>query len=179
MKDSNSKIESKENYHHSVRIILLNNKKLLLMHAQDPSTTRLDGKYNGDFWFLIGGEQEKGESIAQTAVREIFEETSLKENEIELGPVVWKGEFDLILSGKKRKMKQQFIVVKTSKKSVELTNLTKNEKKVIKNIKWFSLQDIKNSSEIIYPVLLTKYLPAIIDENYPDSPIEIDLGKNP
>ena len=91
------------------------------MHAQDPSTTRLDGKYNGDFWFLIGGEKEKGESVAQTALREIFEETGLKENEIELGPVVWKGEFDLILSGKKRKMKQQFIVVKTSKKSVELT----------------------------------------------------------
>ena len=70
------------------------------MHAQDPSTTRLDGKYNGDFWFLIGGKKEKGESVAQTALREIFEETDLKENEIELGAVVWKGEFDLILSGK-------------------------------------------------------------------------------
>ena len=148
------------------------------MHAQDPSTTRLDGKYNGDFWFLIGGEKEKGESVAQTALREIFEETGLKENEIELGAVVWKGEFDLILSGKKRKLKQEFIVAKTKKKTVKLTNLTINEKKVIKNIKWFSLQDIKNSKEIIYPVLLSKYLPAIIDENYPTVPIEIDLGKN-
>jgi hypothetical protein len=53
-------------------------------------------------------------------VQKIFEETGLKENEIELGPVVWKGEFDLILSGKKRKMKQQFIVVKTSKKKLYL-----------------------------------------------------------
>jgi hypothetical protein len=37
---------------------------------------------------------------------------------------------------------------------------------------------VKNSNEIIYPVLLPKYLPAIIDENYPTVPIEIDLGKN-
>ena len=110
--------------HNSVRIILLNDKnELLLMYVNDSSTTRTDGKYNGHFWFLIGGEQEKGESVIQTAIRELWEETGLKEAEFKLGPIVWRGEFDLVLAGKNRRMKQKFIVARTNKETVSLDNL--------------------------------------------------------
>lgn len=166
--------------HYSIRVILINDKnELLLMRAEDKTTTRPDGKYNGHFWFIIGGEQEPGESIEDTAKREIFEETGLNQNDYNLGPVVWQGEFDLILAGKPRRMKQQFIVANTSKNKVDLSNLTIAEKEVITNIKWFSLEDIKNCKEVIYPVLLPQYLPDILNNNYPDEPIIIDLGKNP
>lgn len=166
--------------HHSIRIILINKKnEVLLMHAKDPSTTRVDGKYNGDFWFLIGGEQEKGETIEQTAIRELYEETGLKESDFELGQVVWKGEFDLVLSGVKKRMKQKFIVAKTNKNRISLAHLTETEKKVIKEVKWFSLGDIKECKEIIYPILLSKYLPDILKGNFPKDLIDIDPGKNP
>ncbi|MFK7824156.1 MAG: NUDIX hydrolase [Oligoflexales bacterium] len=166
--------------HYSVRVILINDKnELLLMHAKDPSTTRTDGKYNGDFWFLIGGEQENGESVIQTAVRELWEETGLKEAEFKLGPIVWKGEFDLVLSGKERRMKQKFIVARTDDNSVCLNNLTESEKKVVKEIRWFSLDEIKQSEEIIYPVLLPEYLAPILSGIYPSEAIEVDIGRNP
>lgn len=166
--------------HFSIRIILLNNNdELLLMRAEDKSTTRPDGKYNGHFWFLIGGEQENNETIEETAKRELYEETGLKKEDYSLGPVVWQGEFDLILSGKLRHMKQKFIVARTSNDNVDLFNLTQPEKNVITDIKWFSLNDIKKCNEVIYPVLLPKYLPDIINNSYPAEPLTIDLGKNP
>ncbi len=164
----------------SVKIILLNDKQeLLLICADDPKVTDLDGKYHGRFWFTIGGEIEKGESIKEAALREVFEETGIKSDEIELGPIIWYGEFDLILKERLTHLKQTFLVAKTKQKEVSLTNLDEWEQKAIKKLAWFSFDDIKNSKEVIYPVVLEQHLPQILLGKYPKSPIEIDLAKQP
>ena len=49
----------------------------------------------------------------------------------------------------------------------------------VKKVDWFSLEKIKNCKEVIFPVLLPKYLPDIMAEKYPSEPTEIDLGKQP
>ena len=78
--------------YYSDRVILINDKnEILLMHARDQSTTRTVEKYNGYFWFLVGGEQGNSESVVQIAVRELWEEAGLTEAEFKLGPIVWKG----------------------------------------------------------------------------------------
>lgn len=164
----------------SVKILLLSPKnELLLMCADDPKTTAKDGTYNGRFWFPLGGEIEPGESIMQAAIRELHEETGLQENDVEFGPLVWFGEFELVLSGTLTRLKQQFIVARTQQKSVSTQNLTESEKQVIKELRWFSLEEISNHDEIIYPVVLKNYLPDILAGNYPEQPIEIDLAKQP
>jgi 8-oxo-dGTP pyrophosphatase MutT (NUDIX family) len=164
----------------SVKVLLLNDKdKLLLISADDPKTTTVNGEYHGKFWFPIGGEMKKGESIEETAFREIHEETGIEKEDIELGPIVWYGEFDLVLGGVKTHLKQTFIIARTKKRKVTPTKLDIWERKVIKEIKWFSMEEIEKSNEIIYPVLLKKYLPDIIFKKYPKNPIKIDLGKQP
>lgn len=124
------------------------------MCADDPKTTTVNGKYNGRFWFTIGGKIEDGESIEKAALRELYEETGLKGEEVILGPIVWFGEFDLILSGVATRLKQAFIVARTAKNNFTLENLTREEQAVVKRLDWFSLQKIQNSTEVIYPVLL-------------------------
>ena len=95
----------------SIKVILLNDKdELLLMCADDPKTTSADGKYLGKFWFTVGGEIELNESTEETAYREVYEETSIKKDEIELGPMVWFGEFDLILNGVLTRLKQNLLL---------------------------------------------------------------------
>lgn len=161
----------------SVKVLLLNeHSELLLMCADDPKTTSIDGKYHGRFWFTVGGKIENGETLEQAALREIKEETGIAENEVSLGPVVWFGEFDLILDGTLTHLKQTFIVAKTKKHKVALTSPTDWEKETIKGLAWFSLEKIQNCTEIIYPVLLPKYLPDILKGNYPATPLEIDLA---
>ena len=164
----------------SVKVLLLNDQnELLLLLVDDPKTITVKGKYHGKFWFPTGGEIKPHESIQEAAFREIYEETGIEKKEINLGPIVWFGEFDLILNGILTHLKQRFIVAKTKQKNVSLSNLTKWEKNVVKKIAWFSLEKIKNSDEIIYPVILPDYLPDILSENYPKKPIEIDLAKQP
>ncbi len=164
----------------SVKVLLMNdNKEILLMCADDPKTTAKDGTYHGKFWFTIGGKIENGESINEAAIREIHEETGITEDEIELGPIVWHGEFDLLLDNILTRLDQTFIVVKTKKNDIFLHAPDDWEKKVIKELKWFSLEDIINCENVIFPVVLPKYLPAILEGKYPDKCLEIDLAKQP
>lgn len=164
----------------SVNLILLNEaNELLLMQAHDPKTTDVDGSYYGPFWFPVGGKIEEGENLEEAAYRELLEETGLTKDQVELGPIVWHGEFDLVLSGILQRLHQRFMVVKTKTSEVSHSNFTPEEKEVIVKSAWFSLDAIKNCSEVIFPVVLPDYLPAILDGNYPNEPIEIDLAKKP
>ena len=162
----------------SVKVLLLNDQdEILLLCADDPKTTGTDGKYNGPFWFLVGGEIEKNESIQEAAFREIHEEVGLKKEDVKLGPVVWFGEYDLILNGVLTHLNQTFLVARTKKTEVSFNNLTDWEKSTLKKIEWFSLKKIKNSKEVIYPRSLAKYLPDIIAGKYPEKPFDINLGR--
>ena len=164
----------------SVKVLLLNeNKEMLLMCVDDPKTTNVDGKYHGRFWFPVGGAIEEGESILEAATREIYEETGISKEEIELGPIVWHGEFDLILDGTLTRLNQVFLVAKTKKEDVSFANLTPGEQKTAQKLKWFSLDMIRNCDEVIYPIVLLEYLPDVMLGKYPKSPIEIDLAKQP
>jgi len=164
----------------SIKVLLLNDdNELLLICIDDPQTTTVKGEYHGRFWDLIGGEIESYESIQEAALREIYEETGITKKEIELGPIVWVGELDLVLAGTLTHLKQRFIVARTKQKNVSLANLTQAEQAVVKKVAWFSLEEIKNSTEVIYPVLLPQYLPDIISGKYPEQPLEIDLTKKP
>ena len=166
--------------HNSIRILLINQEnKLLLMCADDPKTTSKDGAYHGRFWFLIGGKIEADEGLMEAAVRELKEETGLDANNVTFGPKVWFGEFEMVLSGTMTRLKQQFVVAHTKKSETTLDYLTPDEQKVVEKIAWFSLDDIKCSKEVVYPVVLQDYLPAILASNYPAEPIWIDLAKKP
>lgn len=164
----------------SVKVILLNKaNEILLACADDPTITTVEGKYNGRFWFPVGGKIESHESLQAAALREIYEETGIRKKAIELGPLVWFGEFPLVLNGVPTLLKQKFIVAKTEQKGFSLSNLTPEEKKMIKTMAWFSLEQIKTSKEVIYPVVLADYLADILSGNYPEVPIRIDLAKQP
>jgi 8-oxo-dGTP pyrophosphatase MutT (NUDIX family) len=166
--------------HNSVRIILINaDNKILLMCADDPKTTSKDGTYHGRFWFPIGGEIEPGEEFMDAAIRELKEETGLEQQDVVFGPKVWFGEFEMVLSGKMTKLKQQFIVAHTKNSETTLQHLTDEERQVIERTAWFSLEEILNSDEVVYPVVLPEYLSDILSENYPEEPIWIDLAKKP
>jgi hypothetical protein len=103
----------------------------------------------------------------------LFEETGIGVDSVKFGPEVWRCTFDLSFDGKLRTCNERFIVAKTRITAFDLSNMTAQEKSVIKTIRWFSLDDIKSCKEKIYPITLSQYLPSIISGNYPPKVIEI------
>lgn len=164
----------------SIKAILLNEKnELLLVYTEDKNIKNKNGKYNGGFWQMIGGKIEDGEDYVSAVKREIFEEASITADKLEIGPIVFKGKMILNINGEPNDIRQSFVVVRTSMSEVILENLTEDEKPVLKKLKWFSYDEIKNCDEIIYPVVLPDYLKDIIDNKNPREVLEIDIAKQP
>lgn len=163
----------------SIRILLLNAKnELLLMCVEDFDISTPGGTRNKRFWCTIGGGIESGESLQQAALRELHEETGIETKDVELGPIVWYGEVDLMVKGTLTRLAETFIVAKTKLNQVFLHQPTADEKEVVKKLEWFSLEAIKNNPDVIFPIVLPDYLLAILAGDYPEQPIEIDLIKH-
>lgn len=147
------------------------------MCVEDFDISTPDGKRNKRFWCTIGGGIERNETIEQAALREILEETGIEETAIELGPIVWHNKIDLVLKGKLTQFDELYIVAKTHIYDVALLKPTQDEQAVVKKLQWFTLEDIKRSTEIIFPNTLAEFLPDILLGNYPMKPIAIHLDK--
>ena len=159
---------------HSVRIILINDAdEVLLMRGDDPNITDLNGKPRGPFWFLIGGGAEPAESVQETALREIFEETGIPKEAITLGPVVWYNALKFNFHGVPTHLQQKFLVARTTEISISFAHFTEQEKRVIQEVAWFSLEKMKKWPEVIFPTTLLEHLPDIIAGKYPHKPFEI------
>lgn len=166
-----------EDIRNSMKIVLLNkNKDLLLLFTDDDSIKTADGKYGGSFYQLIGGKIESGETLLDAAKRELFEETGLTSENVKFYKVIWYGNLDLNIHGKKTHINQQFILAKTDKDTVTLKNLTEEEKGTCKKLCWMSLDEIENSEATIYPKRLPLYLKDVLDGNIPEKPIFVDLS---
>lgn len=81
----------------------------------------------------------------------------------------------LQIAGNETLIDQRFFVASTTIENLDLSHLTEDEKGRIKIAKWFSLDDIKNSKEIIYPKKLAEYLEPILDGDIPKNSIRIEL----
>ena len=165
----------------TVRILLINqDKQLLLMRVIDPTTTGTDKKPRSAFWCTIGGKIESDETVEQAASRELFEETGLTQEDVKLGPIVWYGLHQMIISGNHVELDEKFIVANlTSNKQVTQDNFTENEKSVVTHLEWLSLADIVNYSEPIFPAILKTELADILNVNYPVAPKWVDLALQP
>ncbi|MCA9507024.1 MAG: NUDIX domain-containing protein [Myxococcales bacterium] len=171
----NNAMKAKIPVRKSIRAILLNQSgEVLLLKADDPYTTTAEGHHRGPFWFLVGGKIEQGESEEQACLREIFEETGISSEMVKLGPVVWKSEISLVLNGTLTKIKQRFMITRTTSKTISLSHLSAQEKKVIKDARWFSLNALQNCEELIYPLGLRASMNDIFQGNYPIEPVEIE-----
>ncbi len=162
---------------HAVRVLLINDNKILLMRVNAMDIDDADGKRNRQFWCTIGGGIDQDETVQNAALRELYEETSLDANAVELGPIVWLSDIHLKLRGTLTQLKEQYIVARTTHHSVRLHAPTTEEQQVVKELRWFMLEDVKRCPDVIFPVLLSDYLPDILADRYPTEPIQLPHEK--
>lgn len=128
-----------------------------------------DGLYRG--WCTVGGGVDEGESLIEAARRELLEETG--HAEADFGPVVWTRRHDMLVEGEPRRLVESYFIVRVDHEHLSDHGWTDLERRVVKTMRWWSIDEIAASDEPIYPGGLAGHLGRLLAGDVPPEPIRI------
>lgn len=134
------------NIRNSGRAFILNENNEILLQRFEFSFT---GKVK-ILWVTPGGGVEEGESVKQALERELFEELGLRIDVKDESVVT----LDIPFDGKWGKFisHEVYYIVKIPKNTdFSLENMEENEKNTFHNLKWWSLDELKNTKDEFEP----------------------------
>ena len=161
----------------TVRLLLLDaDHRILLVKIGNDPVTDMSGESFPDRWITTGGKIEEGESVAEAAAREGLEETGIEG--LAVGPAVWLNDHQLVLDGEPTQFRETFVVVHAPAASIHDQGWTEYERGVFLELRWWTLDELRTTQDLVYPVWLAEYLPDIIAGKYPAVPLRIEKGRD-
>jgi len=135
----------------AARIIVLDPEGRALMF-------RFDVAGRPPFWVTAGGECEPGERFDEAARRELFEETGITadpgEQITQIAP-----EF-ITVEGEPVQADERYYVVHIAETQIDTANHTELEREVMTQHRWFTLSELRDWPEAIYPETIADLISA-------------------
>ncbi len=152
----------------AARVVLLDEgNAVLLLSGRDPAVETA-----AIYWILPGGGAHAGETLEETARREVYEETGARLGE--LGPVVWQRYVSFPFDGHQFEQHESIFVVRTARFDVHPTALTDLEVRSTTGSRWWSADDLVMAKEAVYPPNLASLIAGWIIEGPPPGPEVIE-----
>ena len=142
----------------SARLLILNDAGRLLLFRFVHKTGPLAGQ---DFWATPGGGVEDGESLEETAVRELEEETGLRRTSV--GPEVARREVAIQLpDGEHVVSDERYFLVRITDDTLSWANWTALEREVMVAHRWWSRDELARTEATVWPENLVQMLAAAV-----------------
>lgn len=129
----------------SARIIVLDPKIRALMF-------RFDVPDRPPFWVTAGGECEPGESFEEAARRELFEETGITADP---GKQIARTTPQFVtVEGEPVQADERYFLIRVAEAVITTTNHTALERKLMTQHRWFTLPELDQWHEAVFPETL-------------------------
>jgi len=138
------------------RVLLLDAAdRVLLFHGYDPD------RPEHAYWFTPGGGLDEGETAAQGAARELFEETGLSVPAERLGAPVRREVTEFPFAGNWYRQEQEFFLLRVDSWQVDTVGFSDIERDSVDGHRWWSVEDLDATTDRYYPVDLAELLRSL------------------
>lgn len=131
--------------------------RVLLFRGHDPAGT--DPR---SYWFTVGGGLEPGESPAEGACRETFEETGVRLAPADLVGPLWHEVTDFPFDAMTIRQSQDFFLARCAAAEVDTSGFCETEIRSVEAHRWWTLEELASTEEEVYPVDLADRLRALL-----------------
>ena len=154
---------------HAGRVLLIDPDDRVLLFRSQPRPA--DGRH---FWFPVGGEVEPGETHAEAAAREAFEETGLRD--LVIGPEVFTRRFVFTWRNTVWDARERWFVARVAYFEPVFDGMEEVEIGDFSDCRWMSLallRAVQAHGDILTPKNLLKLLPGFLAGEYPSEPLAV------
>ncbi len=146
----------------SARVVLLDRTgAVLLFCGSDPAVADGSDGPAPRWWFTVGGATQQGETLAQTAVRELEEETGLCVDPVEMFGPVWQRDAVIDFNGSVIHSEEMFFLHRTDRFEPSAAGRSGLERAYIHGHRWCDetmIGELVAKGEKVYPVQLGELL---------------------
>jgi 8-oxo-dGTP pyrophosphatase MutT (NUDIX family) len=130
----------------AARVVLVDGAdRTLLLRGGDPARPQLH------YWFTPGGGLTDGETSAQGAARELYEETGLRVDPAELGEPVWHQVTEYSYNNRRYRQDQDFYLFRVPEWQIDTAGFDAEEQLTIDAHRWWSAAELDATDELVFP----------------------------
>ena len=143
----------------AARALLLAGRSVLLLQGRDPG--RPDA---GTWWIAPGGGIEPGETAEAALVREVSEETGLRLDPDQMGPVVATRLAEFEFDHRRYRQAESFFAVSLDEQFEPVQcGWDDLERRALVDHRWWPLTDLAATTETVYPSELSEVAVTVLD----------------